>query len=43
MSYYDLVKEAADAIQSRVPLVPQVAIVLGSGLGDFANFVVLGE
>ena len=37
MSYYDQVKEAADAIRSRVPVVPQVAIVLGSGLGDFAN------
>jgi len=37
MSYYDDVKEAADAIRSRVPAVPQVAIVLGSGLGDFAN------
>jgi purine-nucleoside phosphorylase len=41
MSYYDQVKEAADAIRSRVPEVPQVAIVLGSGLGDFANS--LGE
>ena len=37
MSYYDQVKEAADAIRSRVPVVPQAAIVLGSGLGDFAN------
>ena len=37
MSYYDEVKEAADAIRARVPQVPQVAIVLGSGLGDFAN------
>ena len=37
MSYYDQVKEAADAIRARVPEVPQVAIVLGSGLGDFAN------
>ena len=41
MSYYDQVKEAADAIRSRVPVVPQAAIVLGSGLGDFANS--LGE
>src|SRR5712672_940661 len=41
MSYYDQVKEAADAIRSRVPEVPRVAIVLGSGLGDFANS--LGE
>jgi purine-nucleoside phosphorylase len=37
MNYYDHVKEAADAIRSRVPEVPQVGIVLGSGLGDFAN------
>jgi purine-nucleoside phosphorylase len=41
MSYYDQVKEAADAIRARVPEVPQIAIVLGSGLGDFANS--LGE
>jgi purine-nucleoside phosphorylase len=37
MSYYDQVKEAADAIRARVPAVPEIAIVLGSGLGDFAN------
>lgn len=37
MSYYDQVKEAADAIRARVKEVPQVALVLGSGLGDFAN------
>jgi purine-nucleoside phosphorylase len=37
MSYYDQVNEAADAIRSRVPEVPQIAVVLGSGLGDFAN------
>jgi purine-nucleoside phosphorylase len=37
MNYYDQVKEAADAIRSRVREVPQVGIVLGSGLGDFAN------
>jgi purine-nucleoside phosphorylase len=37
MNYYDQVKEAADAIRSRVPEVPHVGIVLGSGLGDFAN------
>src|SRR5947209_4822534 len=39
MTYYDQVKEAADAIAGRVPEVPAVAIVLGSGLGDFANGV----
>ena len=37
MTYYDKVKEAADAIRSRIPEVPQIGIVLGSGLGDFAN------
>jgi purine-nucleoside phosphorylase len=37
MDYYDKVKEAADAVRSRVREVPQVAVVLGSGLGDFAR------
>ncbi len=37
MSYYDQVKEAADAVRSRIKEVPQIALVLGSGLGDFAN------
>jgi purine-nucleoside phosphorylase len=37
MSYYDQVKEAADAIRSRVPELPRIGIVLGSGLGDFAS------
>jgi purine-nucleoside phosphorylase len=37
MSYFDQVKQAADAIRSRVPEMPDIAIVLGSGLGDFAN------
>jgi purine-nucleoside phosphorylase len=37
MSYYDRVKEAADAIAGRVRTVPDTAVVLGSGLGDFAN------
>ena len=37
MSYYSDVKEAADAIRARVPVLPEIAIVLGSGLGDFAN------
>jgi purine-nucleoside phosphorylase len=36
MTYYDQVKEAADAVRSRVPEVPQIGVVLGSGLGDFA-------
>jgi purine-nucleoside phosphorylase len=37
MSYYDQVKEAADAIETKVRDVPEIAIVLGSGLGDFAG------
>jgi purine-nucleoside phosphorylase len=39
MDYYDKVKEAADAIRSRVPDVPKIGIVLGSGLGDFAGTI----
>src|SRR5471030_1470273 len=37
MTYYDQVQEAADVIRGRVPELPAVAIVLGSGLGDFAG------
>ena len=37
MIYYDRVKEAADAVRARVPAVPAIAIVLGSGLGEFAH------
>jgi purine-nucleoside phosphorylase len=37
MEYYDQVKEAADAVRSRISEVPAIAIVLGSGLGDFAG------
>ena len=37
MAYYDDVKEAADFIRARVPRVPDLAVVLGSGLGDFAG------
>ena len=35
--YYERVKEAADAVRGRIREVPSVAIVLGSGLGDFAS------
>jgi purine-nucleoside phosphorylase len=41
MAYYDDVKEAAEAIRGRIDRVPEIAIVLGSGLGDFAG--TLGE
>jgi purine-nucleoside phosphorylase len=37
MGYYERVKEAADAIRGRIDVVPEVAVVLGSGLGDFAS------
>jgi purine-nucleoside phosphorylase len=37
MDYYDQVKHAADAVRAQITDVPQTAIVLGSGLGDFAN------
>ena len=38
MSYFEQVDEAAATIKARVPgPVPDVAVVLGSGLGDFAN------
>jgi purine-nucleoside phosphorylase len=36
MEYYDKVHAAAEAVRARVPDKPSVAIVLGSGLGDFA-------
>jgi purine-nucleoside phosphorylase len=38
MTYYDHVDEAVRAVKDRAgPSVPDVAVVLGSGLGDFAN------
>ncbi len=37
MTYYDTVKEAADAALSRIGAVPDIGVVLGSGLGDFAG------
>lgn len=36
MTYYDQVVEAAEAVRGQIPDVPAVAVVLGSGLGDFA-------
>jgi purine-nucleoside phosphorylase len=35
--YYDRVKQAADAIRATLGDVPRIGVVLGSGLGDFAN------
>ncbi len=37
MPYYDDVRAAAEAVRARAGEAPSVAIVLGSGLGDFAN------
>jgi len=37
MGYYEDVKEAAEYIRARIAKVPDLAIVLGSGLGDFAG------
>jgi purine-nucleoside phosphorylase len=37
MEYFDQVKEAADAVMARGPERPAAAVVLGSGLGDFAG------
>ena len=37
MDYFSQVKEAADAIAGRMRETPRIAVVLGSGLGDFAN------
>lgn len=34
--YYDRVAEAATYIRARVPKLPEIAVVLGSGLGDYA-------
>ena len=34
---YDRVQEAAQAIRARTTLVPQVGLILGSGLGGFAD------
>jgi purine-nucleoside phosphorylase len=42
MDDYDRVREAADAIAARVPEIPLIAVVLGSGLGDFAGSVAAG-
>ncbi|MFN7985367.1 MAG: purine-nucleoside phosphorylase [Vicinamibacterales bacterium] len=37
MGYYEDVKEAAEYVRGRITTVPDLAIVLGSGLGDFAG------
>jgi purine-nucleoside phosphorylase len=37
MDYYDKVREAAESVRGRIRELPRIGIVLGSGLGDFAN------
>lgn len=37
MAYFDDVKQAAEHVRGRIKTVPEIAIVLGSGLGDFAG------
>uniref|UniRef100_A0A7C5Z655 Purine nucleoside phosphorylase n=1 Tax=Caldicellulosiruptor owensensis TaxID=55205 RepID=A0A7C5Z655_9FIRM len=37
MSYYERVKEASEFIKRKIPSVPEIAIILGSGLGGFAD------
>ena len=36
IAYYDRVRSAADAIRARASILPGIAVVLGSGLGEFA-------
>lgn len=36
-SYYDQVAAAADVVRSKSNVIPEIAVVLGSGLGDFAS------
>ena len=42
MDDYDRIKEAADAIAERISEIPRIAVVLGSGLGDFAGSLAEG-
>jgi len=38
-NYYDKLKETADYIRQRIHRTPYIAIVLGSGLGNLANYM----
>ncbi|MEP7307289.1 MAG: purine-nucleoside phosphorylase [Acidobacteriota bacterium] len=40
MDYFSQVSEAAEGIASRIREVPRIAVVLGSGLGDFAESLI---
>ncbi|ABP67893.1 inosine guanosine and xanthosine phosphorylase family [Caldicellulosiruptor saccharolyticus DSM 8903] len=37
--YYQKVKDAAEFIQRHLPQIPEIAIILGSGLGEFAETI----
>ena len=37
MGYYEEIRQAADAVAARVSKAPRIAVVLGSGLGAFAD------
>jgi purine-nucleoside phosphorylase len=37
MGYFEEVQAAADTVRTRIGEVPRIAVVLGSGLGDFAS------
>jgi purine-nucleoside phosphorylase len=39
MDYYDQVSDAAASLRERLPVQPQLGVVLGSGLGAFADRV----
>jgi purine-nucleoside phosphorylase len=43
MSYYEQVEEAAEAIRRRIEVLPTVAVVLGTGLGQFAEALPGGQ
>lgn len=34
---YKILKQAYDSIKKKIPYVPEIAVTLGSGLGDFVN------
>ena len=36
---YDKLMRCYDSVKERVPFVPKVALVLGSGLGDYADHI----
>ena len=39
LTYLEKIKEAADFLKSKVEEIPQVAIILGTGLGDLINYI----